>query len=282
MKYNEIKLHGQADFPIELYRLSSVHPQYEMACHYHDNLEIICVFSGELLITLDNDTFTAKGGDIAFVNSNTLHSAIPRDCIYECIVFDFSFFLSLPIKGLDNLVERIKTRDIIIHNRFSKESGEIYNNIHNLFKIMREEKAGYRLSTASEIYRLFAIITENKLFSEGISIAGAQDDKSREKLKKVLSYIRKNFASPLTLSSMAETAGMSEKYFCSFFKKATNKTPIEYLNLYRVECSAKLLLNTDISVTETAFSCGFNDLSYFIKTFKQHIGMTPKEYRKTR
>ena len=64
-----------------------------------------------------------------------------------------------------------------------------------------------------------------------------------------------------------------------FFKKMTNRTPIDYLNVYRIEMASKKIINTDLSITDIAFSCGFNDLSYFIKTFKKITGITPRKYK---
>ena len=61
----------------------------------------------------------------------------------------------------------------------------------------------------------------------------------------------------------------------TMLKEKTGKTPVEYLNGYRIEKASQLLLNSDQSVTEIAFSCGFNDLSYFIKTFKKLIYYNP-------
>ena len=61
----------------------------------------------------------------------------------------------------------------------------------------------------------------------------------------------------------------------------TKSTPIEYLNTYRVERAARKLLNSDTSVTDISYMCGFNDLSYFIKTFKAIKGVTPAKFRKT-
>ena len=282
MKYNELKLHGEAYFPLELYQLNNMHPQYEMACHYHDNMELIYVHSGHLKVTFDKTSFVLKENDIALANPNTLHSAIPTECIYECIVFNYAFFLSLPLNGLENLVERIKTGDILVHNPAFVKNEEIYDKIHKIFNTMRAKEEGYRLQVTGEIYNLFSLIVKFKYYSEGISISGNADNKSLEKLKKVLSHMRKNFSLQLSLNELSDIAGMSEKYFCSFFKKMTNKTPVEYLILYRIECSAKMLLNTDIPVTEVAYSCGFNDLSYFIKTFKRQTGVTPGEFRKLR
>ena len=55
---------------------------------------------------------------------------------------------------------------------------------------------------------------------------------------------------------------------------------IEYLNFYRIEIACEQLLSTDLSVTDIAINCGFNDVSYFIKTFKKYKGITPKQYIK--
>ena len=72
---------------------------------------------------------------------------------------------------------------------------------------------------------------------------------------------------------------MSPKYFGAFFKQMTGKTPFDYLCTYRIEKAARMLKNTDKNVTEIAFCCGFNDLSYFIKRFKQTYGISPGSYK---
>ena len=86
----------------------------------------------------------------------------------------------------------------------------------------------------------------------------------------------------LTLGNLAEAADMSPKYFCRFFTEMTGKTPIEYLNYYRIECAAEQLLYTDDLVTDIALNCGYNDLSYFVKTFKKYKAQTPKQFRKSK
>lgn len=84
----------------------------------------------------------------------------------------------------------------------------------------------------------------------------------------------------LTLGNLAEAADMSPKYFCRFFSEMTGKTPIEYLNYYRIECAAEQLLYTDDLVTDIALNCGYNDLSYFVKTFKKYKSQTPNNSEK--
>ena len=101
-----------------------------------------------------------------------------------------------------------------------------------------------------------------------------------EQIKRVLSKIKNDYSRPLTLSELAETARLNPQYLCRAFRQVTGKTPIDYLNYYRIECAAEKLCYTNLSVTEIALSCGFNDLSYFNRLFKRHKNASPSAFRK--
>ena len=102
----------------------------------------------------------------------------------------------------------------------------------------------------------------------------------RQQIKRVLSKIKNDYSQPLTLSELAETARLNPQYLCRAFRQVTGKTPIDYLNYYRIECAAEKLCYTNLSVTEIALSCGFNDLSYFNRLFKRHKNASPSAFRK--
>ena len=102
-------------------------------------------------------------------------------------------------------------------------------------------------------------------------------------MRKVKNFVEgraagKNIIGTYSLQEMADSVNMSSKYFCRFFQEMTHRTPVDYLNYYRIERASYDLLTTDQSITEVAFNSGFNDLSYFIKTFKKYKGTTPKQY----
>jgi AraC-like DNA-binding protein len=124
----------------------------------------------------------------------------------------------------------------------------------------------------------FAYILQNKLFTPNEK-SGIPVPHRIDQIRAVLEYIEQHYSSTITLSSMATVAGMNPKYFCRVFKEVTQQTPMDYVIFYRVEQSANMLTNTDLSVLEIAMECGFNDYSYFIKTFKKLKSMTPKQYR---
>ena len=96
----------------------------------------------------------------------------------------------------------------------------------------------------------------------------------------VLEFIEKNYANPITLQELSASVSMSPKYFCRFFSEMTHQTPVDYLNRQRIEEACLQLAATDDSITEIAYRNGFNDLSYFIRTFKKYKGMTPGKYKR--
>ncbi len=94
-----------------------------------------------------------------------------------------------------------------------------------------------------------------------------------------MELIETKYSTPLTLEDLANAAGMSPKYFCSVFKSMTGHSPVEYLNIYRIDQAAWLLRAGSEELINIAYSCGFKDFSYFIRMFKKIKGTTPLKYR---
>ena len=101
-----------------------------------------------------------------------------------------------------------------------------------------------------------------------------------DSIKPALSYIENHYSENISLDDLARTAGFNKRYFCKIFKSLTTKTPIEYLNLYRINIAKKMLLdNSTISVSEVAYACGYNDSAYFIRIFKKTLNTTPAKFQ---
>lgn len=274
--YNELKSRGRYDLPMELYHIDVNHPKYEMAYHWHSEFEIIRILAGSLKVRLNSREFVATEGDIIFVNSETVHGATPDNCIYECIVLAHEV-LAVNDKVCGQLISNLVEHVVAVNDHFKSNEKRISDSVNHLFDIMNSNASYFEAIGA--LYSVFGVILKDKLYKASSGFA-KEDTVKNSKLKKVLSFMRKNYSAPLTLEQISEVAGMSPKYFCYFFKEMTQKTPINYLNTYRIERAARKLLTTDLSVTDIAYGCGFNDLSYFIKTFKSIKGITPNGLRK--
>ena len=279
MSYNELLQRGTVDFPIELYETNEHHPRYEMVSHWHTEMEIIRIVKGELNVRLNNNTYYARENDIIFVNPEIIHSAMPKNCIYECIVFDATKLLA-SFEGCKYFFEGLLNGEYCIKEYIPGGGTQLHDLIYSVFNLMKNKSSGYKFKVIGEIYKMFGEIIDCHFYKHISGLSQIAANKNVLKLKNVLSFMRDNYDKQITLSDMANATDMSLKYFCYFFKEMTRKTPVEYLNTYRIEKAARKLIATDKSVTDIAFESGFNDLSYFIKTFKAYKGVTPAKFRK--
>ena len=96
----------------------------------------------------------------------------------------------------------------------------------------------------------------------------------------VIDYIRENYNNDITLKSLAENVFfLNCSYLSHLLKIKTGKNYLTYLTEVRMEKAAELLSRSDMTVTEVAGLCGYNDISKFIQVFKKFYGETPKKYR---
>jgi AraC-like DNA-binding protein len=279
-KYNECKQRGTFDFPIEIYCINNQHPQYTMPYHWHIEYEIIRIIDGEFIISLNDNEWKAGKGDVIFINSGTLHGAIPLDCIYECIVFDMDMLLNKN-DFCQSYISRLMNHSIMIQEYYpynKSEKSDLHEVVKKLFEAMAHKKLGYQFTVKGCLYQLIGIILQENHFNTDTPLT-SHNDKRIVQLKQALEVIENQYSSTLTLEQLSMAAGMSPKYFCRFFREMTHKSPIDYLNYYRIERSCYHLINSDQPITDIAHSCGFNDFSYFIKTFKKYKNETPKKYR---
>jgi AraC-like DNA-binding protein len=102
--------------------------------------------------------------------------------------------------------------------------------------------------------------------------------KSR-RIAKACAYIEENLENSIKLSDVAALVNMSESAFSHFFKKKTNCTFIDYVTNLRIAKACQILSETSHTVAEICYTCGFNNISNFIRIFKKKKSMTPNEYR---
>ena len=277
MNYSELyenKKRGTFDFPIELYYVDETSPRYQMPLHWHLEYELILVLKGSFELSLDGKSFLLKEGNCAWIGDGVVHGGIPNDCVYECVVFDLGTLLhDTPV------CSRSAAEFLADENGYTGvfASGSRQAALADkIFESMEKEQKGYEWTTIGLMWQLMGSLITTKTKNNSLS-------KNRQqiiKLKNVLTYIRNNYENPITLGELADVAGMVPRYFCRAFADMTGKTPIEYLNYYRIELAGERLLFTDESITDIALGCGFNDMSYFSKTFSRYKGITPTVYRK--
>jgi len=280
--YLDRKQQGTLQFPVEYYYVDNQHPKYHMPFHWHNEWELLRILQGNLLISLDDAQYSMTQGDILLIRSGTLHGAMPESCIYETLVFDlYGLFQKLDM--VKPYLRPFYRMNYVPQCYFSvNQDPQICQCAELLMDAFRSSDPNgcCELETIAYLSQFFAWLFKNKRYH----IQQKSDDFNSRRvdmIKSVLEYIENNYCSNISLSSLAQIAGMNPKYFCRVFRMLTHHSPVDYLNFYRVEQAAHLLESTENSVTSIGAECGFWESSYFTKVFRKYKGLTPKEYRKS-
>ncbi len=284
-QFKESISHGTKFFPFALYRLNRNRPLH---LHWHDEMEIIQIESGEGLVSIGANLFKASPHDIFFVNSGELHSVKPIDSTtisFTSVVFNKSFLKSdeldiIQFKYITPLIENTIAlpKKICSADLDSKETPSVFSLIIEEFTA---KTFGYELSIKSLLYRLILLMLRMDQIKDNYSQAySVEESANLLRIKRVLEYVEQNYAGAITVHEISALINVSDYYLCHLFKQMVGVTLIEYVNIVRVSKAEQILMHSDKKILEIALDNGFNSLSYFIKTFKKYRNYTPTEFRK--
>ena len=247
-----------------------------MPFHWHMECELILVLAGKFHLSINGVSHTLEKGQSVFIPSEFIHGGTPENCTYECVVFDMESFLSQSPKCIEKYNNALDSG--VISEMIFEPNSTAGAMVDSLFENMEKESVAYTFTTTGLLWQLIGYIIEQKS-QIAPSVQNTVYRKNKQ-IKKVLTKIRNDYSKQLTLDDLANEAQLNKQYFCRAFKQVTGKTPIDYLNYYRIECAAEQLSLSYLSITDIALACGFNDLSYFNRLFKRNKGVTPSNYRK--
>lgn len=279
----EIEARGIPGFPLSYYYVNFFNPRYQMVFHWHFEFEMIFIHKGEFVLHLDENTYKLCKGDIALVNPGVLHGGQAINAEYSCIVFDLELIRHhgfLDDRFIHKLVNhQVRVREILKSNELSDycQLEYAFSSLLNYFIASKREENAFFVTTMLRI--IFSEVERNGLY-ETDSFSEENGTNKAIPIRRVLEYIEQNYSRTITLEELADVTCLSQKYFCEFFKEATGKTPIDYLNLFRVEKASIMLRDKDLSILSIALACGFSDASYFSRVFKKYNKVKPIEYRR--
>ncbi len=139
-----------------------------------------------------------------------------------------------------------------------------------------EKFCGHEVAiTASKIL----MINVHQQPQTSFSIFQFQNNHADEAIATVQKYMEKNYNKSITMTEMAGISSMSPRNLIRRFEQATSNTPLEYLQRFRIENAKKMLENKNDGIEQIAMKCGYEDMSFFRKVFKRHVGMTPRDYK---
>ena len=254
-------------------------PNFEVPWHQHVEYELILFKEGAGLSFIGNYVGEFETGDIFFLGSNVPHTfqKSNADLITSAVVVHFkeNFWgdeiLNLPeSKSVRRLLQRSMNG--------LKINGKTKEMLQPLVQSLEIEKGFWRITKLCDC---LSILSETKDYiTVSTQEIKALNPRDKDRIDSVFQYTMENFKEPIKLSLIANKAGMSIPAFCSYFKKRTKKTYIDFVNEVRIGYACKLLLTTQTSVLQICFECGFNTVANFNRQFLKIKKTTPSQYRK--
>lgn len=244
--------------------------------HYHHDYELYYLISGKCRIFLNHTLYHLEAGDMVLIAPLAIHH-MTYGIAHESdrIVLSFS---SGYLEGLKEACGEGLEETLFSSRKLSVEQGRRGYVEHLMQKILieqenRDEYSG--LLRRNYLTELLAFI--GRCGREPVQLP---TEVTEAAIQEAAQYIYHHFAEPLTLVEVARRVHMTPTYFSRKFKKVTGFGYKEYITHVRLKEASRMLLETSVSVTEIALSCGFSDGNYFGDLFKKEKGISPRIYRK--
>lgn len=251
--------------------------------HWHDDFELVQVLNGALEYVINDDCLIMQKGDFLFVNSRVMHMSARHGegrVDARCLLFQPRLLSPNPLVQ-SSFIEPIWENspfEYIFFPRNTEESGMILSLMNEIYAAKEENRTAYEMEVIGHLHQILAIIYR---YTRKISPHIDQRSPAADSRKSMLSFIYHRYMDKISLEDIAGAGHVSKHRCCELFKEMLGYTPVEYLNIFRLEMAARILVSTDRSVQDVANTCGIESSAYFIKMFRERFHMTPKEYRRT-
>lgn len=280
----EMNAHGTPMFPLQVYTHRDKNGFYSVTAHWHDELEFLYIEEGTLHGIIAGTPYEMQAGEFYFINSGELHELQAHNhSLHHAIVFDPKF-LNFDVYDAcqHNFIQPVTQQKLLFPNRISaaispKEHEELRRSYFDIIQNYHHSGQSALLKIKISLLQILELCFRTEIMK--LNDTTGKQLASINQLKAVLDYVRSHYTEPVTLKELADIACMSPTYFCRYFHQEMGKTPFAFLNEYRIKKAAILLDGSSLSVSDIAINCGFDNISYFIRKFKEYQGVTPKKYR---
>lgn len=280
----ELLTYGTKEFPIAFFDddLTKV----PVPWHWHDELEIVLIIEGTVSMRIAGMEFELHAGEGYFTNSSVLHSAElkTRSGHQHALVFSPKIISQAADLIWKTCVDPVLNNPEIPFVRLDPAISwqkEIIELSEKAWQSGAYEKELYPLTVRDSLTHVLLILSEHTEDNGNKSFNSRKEQQDEFRAKKTLSFIEKNYASPLTINDIAKSADISVSTCLRLFKEVLHTTPINFLIKFRLQKVIQILTSDpNKGISETAFQCGFSDASYFNRCFRKEYRTTPTEYLK--
>lgn len=288
--YSKLELAG--NIPCKVYKIDETFAIVREP-HIHDYFQIWYVTKGQFIHEMNGQSCRMVMGNLYVAPPYTIHR-FERSAGHGMEVIGCEFTPAFiderhrePMRKSDSFDSAYMKPFLAAQNGLKpkivlsgRANHEVHRLMHEMLEEYRNEAPYYELALKGNLLKLLSIlIRADRQDGE----AGNMPDKFykyRPVIAGVIEHIHRHYDQELRIDQMCRMTNLSKTYFCDMFKHFTGKTFNDYLIDYRIKRSAELLAQTHLTITDICYQVGFNDLTYFSRTFKKHTGITPSHYKK--
>ena len=276
----ENKPHGTKDDPFSIYHMRNGGRSFQVPVHWHDEFEIIYVRSGFLTVSISGESYIGKTGEAFVVSPGNLHLMGSQTGTVDYYTFLFPLkYISFRTDDMldEKLLEPLNSGHLMICPRVKDTAKELCEQLVDIYMAKKDESESKITTQVGTKIILLQFILE--MWKKGFVIEN--DTSGRNTVEKeMVSYIQQNFTGKISLREFGEQFHLSEKYISRYFKEHFHITLSQYVTYLRLEHAKQLLQDTDIPVTDVAMQSGYQNVSYFIRSFQKAYAVSPLKYRK--
>ncbi|MFC5683893.1 AraC family transcriptional regulator [Flavobacterium sp. MAHUQ-51] len=260
-------------------------PFFQAPFHAHPEIELVYIKESFGKRIIGNSVNPFEAGDMVLLGSDIPHVWLNDEIYYHDInqlkaksivsyfnkdIFGPVFYEMKEAKKINSLFEKAKKGLVI--------TGKTKNIIAEKLEILVTKKDFEIIIGLFEILSLISESSDYQIINIE-AYSPTNDTFKKDRLSDVFQYIKDNYKKEVSLDEVAKIANLTPTSFCRMFKTKTKKNFVEYLNEIRISNACKHLIESDMSVSEIAYECGYKTVSNFNKLFKKNTGNTPKEYK---
>ena len=271
---SEVLTYNAPDFPISTdYSCLSIFAGYAAGCHWHRDYEVLIALDGPMDYSVNGQHVYLEQGDAIFVNSRRLHygySAVHQERHYCFAVFHPELLgLTPAVASALEYLSRDSSPDYWLLSARKANEKQIIDLIRSLCDHAVPEEALTVLSACADLL--------NRIAKTGMEKTDHSVDPDWAMIRQMTGYIQNHYQEKIRLEDIAAAGAVCRCKCCRLFSRKLHITPMGYVNRYRLEKACDLIRNGH-SITDAAFSTGFQGTSYFSETFRKQYGMSPSSY----
>lgn len=244
--------------------------------HWHPEPELLYIQDGDYEIYSEKGDFTLHTGEICLIPPSKVHAirALCPTGNYWSICFSIDLIQMADMHFFQQaFVEPLKSGALQIPNKFSQQKGLTPKATASIHQILHGDQGQQFLGLFSFLLEILPVcrkVTKNTDLRQSSNATAA-----------CIRYMEANYSTRITLQELAEHVHLHPNYLCSVFKRNAGQTIFAYLNTLRIRKARTLLAKGNLSISQVAEQVGYADIDHFSHTFKQIIGISPSEYRRT-